>query len=149
MVACLSMRKRKGAEERKRVYADESASKSTLINFENRQVLVGDMQQKACWMVCASARKGNNKHSGHPFRPLPRYISQWASHPSCTRCISWPMFFMTKVHLLFPWVVFYTYGWKNEYHNIQHSHDSWSGEKRLVNMRHAHLPPTIQSRTGL
>lgn len=48
MVACLSMRKRKGAEERKRVYADESASKSTLINFENRQVLVGDLQQKAC-----------------------------------------------------------------------------------------------------
>lgn len=32
----------------KKVYADESASKSTLINFENRQVLVGDLQQKAC-----------------------------------------------------------------------------------------------------
>lgn len=48
MVACHSMRKRKGVGERKRVYADESAYKSTLINFENRQVLVGDLQQKAC-----------------------------------------------------------------------------------------------------
>jgi len=42
------MRKRKGVGERKRLYEDESSCKSTLINFENRQVLVGDLQQKAC-----------------------------------------------------------------------------------------------------
>lgn len=129
MVACLSMRKSKGVGERKRVYADESASKSTLINFENRQVLVGDLQQKACWMVCASARKGNKKNLGHPLRPFPSCISQWARHPLCTKCITWPMFAMPKIHLLFPLVAFYTYGQKNEQLRIQQPDNNWSGEK--------------------
>lgn len=129
MVACLSMRKRKGVGERKRVYADESAAKSPLINFENRQLLVGDLQQKACWMVCASARNGNKKRSGHPLRLFPSYMSQWTRHPLCTKCIAWHMFAMPKIHLLFPWVEFYTYGQKNEQLNIQQPDNHWSEEK--------------------
>lgn len=129
VVACLSTRKRKGVGERKRLYADESASKSTLINFENGQVLVGGLQRKTCWMACASECKGNKKYSGHPLRSFPGYMSQWTRHLIRTKCIAWPMFATPKVHLLFPWVAFCTYGQKNEQLNIQQPDNNRSGEK--------------------
>lgn len=129
MIACLSMRKRKGVGERKRAYADENATKSTLINFENRQVLVGDLQQKTCWMACASACKGNKKYSGHPLRLFPSYMSQWTRHLLLIKCIAWPMFATPKIHLLFLWVAFCTYGLKNEQLNIQQPDNNWSGGK--------------------
>lgn len=97
----------------KKVYADESASKSTLINSESRQVLVGDLLQRAWWMACPSACKGSKKRPRRPLRPFPSSMRQWAMHPLGTKCSAWPTFVVLIIHLWFPWVAFYTGGQKH------------------------------------
>lgn len=109
----------------KKVYAVESASKSRLINSENRRVLVGDLQQRAWWAACASAHKGSKKH---PLRAFPGSVRQWAMHPLGTSCSAWPMFVMLNIHLWFPRVGFYTCGQKHEQLNIQLPENSCSRE---------------------
>lgn len=107
----------------KKVNADESASKSRLINCESRQVLVGDLQQRAWWTVCASAHKGSKKH---PPRPFSGSVRQWAMHLLGTSCSAWPTFVMLKIYLWFPWVAFYTCGQKHEQLNIQQPENTCS-----------------------
>lgn len=112
----------------KKVCADESASKSRLINSESRQVLVGDLQPRAWWTVCASAHKRSKKYLRHLLRLFPGSVRQCAIHPLSTSCSAWPMFVMLKIHLWFPWVAFYTGGQKHEQLNIQQTENSCSRE---------------------